>query len=164
MAALDLDGTIISSAVKGKVVDGKPVWEWWRSFVPEKLKKLVDEGWIYLHQGSPLLEKIFNSYAIVIISNQGIKPAALKTWKGMVPLIGEAVRICPFATRIEHLNSHWSIVGKDSLPSHGSDSERPIPQTNAWNVAWSRENIQGRERRDRHARFLALLLILTTPV
>jgi hypothetical protein len=44
VAAFDLDGTIINSALRGKVVDGKPVWEWWRSFVPDRLKSLVDEG------------------------------------------------------------------------------------------------------------------------
>jgi hypothetical protein len=44
VAAFDLDGTIINSALRGKVVDGKPAWEWWRSFVPDKLKTLVEEG------------------------------------------------------------------------------------------------------------------------
>jgi bifunctional polynucleotide phosphatase/kinase len=44
VAALDLDGTIISSAHRGKVVEGKPLWEWWRSFVPDKLKTLIEEG------------------------------------------------------------------------------------------------------------------------
>jgi hypothetical protein len=31
------------------------------------------------------------SHSLVFITNQGIKPAALKTWKEKVPLIGQAV-------------------------------------------------------------------------
>ncbi len=48
VAALDLDGTIIKSHIKGKSVDGKPEWEWWRSFVPEKLRVLSEEGCEYI--------------------------------------------------------------------------------------------------------------------
>jgi len=49
IAALDLDGTIIRSDIKGKSVDGKPGWEWWRSFVPETLRVLNKEGCEYYH-------------------------------------------------------------------------------------------------------------------
>ncbi len=52
VAALDLDGTIIKSDMKGKSVDGVPVWEWWRSFVPVKLNLLYNEGSAKLHSNT----------------------------------------------------------------------------------------------------------------
>ncbi|KDR81406.1 hypothetical protein GALMADRAFT_239283 [Galerina marginata CBS 339.88] len=80
VAALDLDGTIIKSEFGNKTEKGKPpTWTWWRSFIPEKLKELHDAG-----------------YAIVLVSNQGIKSAALTTWKDKVPLIGQALSEVPF--------------------------------------------------------------------
>ncbi|KAF8964079.1 polynucleotide kinase 3 phosphatase-domain-containing protein [Flammula alnicola] len=75
VAALDLDGTVIKSAFGTKLVNSKPSWEWWRSFVPDKLKELHESG-----------------FALVLISNQGIKPAALKIWKEKILLIGQTVK------------------------------------------------------------------------
>ncbi|KAF8803640.1 PNK3P-domain-containing protein [Phlegmacium glaucopus] len=76
VAALDLDGTVIKSDVSAS---GKPTFEWWRSSVPDKLRELHQSG-----------------YSLLIISNQGIKPAALKVWKEKIPLIGEALNDVPF--------------------------------------------------------------------
>ncbi|KAF8197422.1 polynucleotide kinase 3 phosphatase-domain-containing protein [Pholiota molesta] len=56
-----------------------PTFEWWRSCVPEKLKELHSTG-----------------YAIIIISNQALQPAAIKTWKDKIPLIGQALKDVPF--------------------------------------------------------------------
>ncbi|PPQ78163.1 hypothetical protein CVT25_015496 [Psilocybe cyanescens] len=80
VAALDLDGTVIKSEFATKSVAGKPSsWSWWRSFVPDKLKELHESG-----------------YAIVLISNQALKPAALNSWKEKIPLIGQALSDLPF--------------------------------------------------------------------
>ncbi|PPQ63178.1 hypothetical protein CVT24_005723 [Panaeolus cyanescens] len=80
VAAFDLDGTIIKSELRNsKGTDGKPLWEWWRPCVLEKIKEVYEEG-----------------YAIVLISNQGIKPALLKTWKEKIPLIAVAFGDIPF--------------------------------------------------------------------
>ncbi|KAF9532384.1 polynucleotide kinase 3 phosphatase-domain-containing protein [Crepidotus variabilis] len=79
VAALDLDGTLIKGDLRNALVNGKPQWEWWRSFIPEKLKILHEEG-----------------YAIVIISNQALKSAALKNWKVKVENIAQAMKDIPF--------------------------------------------------------------------
>ncbi|KAF9052748.1 polynucleotide kinase 3 phosphatase-domain-containing protein [Panaeolus papilionaceus] len=80
VAAFDLDGTLIKSELRNsKGSDGKPVWEWWHSCVLNKLKEVHADG-----------------YAIVLISNQGIKPALLKTWKEKIPLIAVAFGDIPF--------------------------------------------------------------------
>ncbi|KAF8163100.1 polynucleotide kinase 3 phosphatase-domain-containing protein [Crassisporium funariophilum] len=80
VAALDLDDTVIKSQFGSKLATtGKPTWEWWRSSIPGKLKELHESG-----------------YALIIISNQAIKPAALKVWKEKIPLIGEALKDVPF--------------------------------------------------------------------
>ncbi|PPQ66882.1 hypothetical protein CVT26_009822 [Gymnopilus dilepis] len=80
VAFLDLDGTVIQSDFASKTPKGqKPTWAWWRSFVPDRLKELYDSG-----------------YAIVLITNQAIKPAALTTWKEKIPLIGQALSQVPF--------------------------------------------------------------------
>ncbi|CAA7267972.1 unnamed protein product [Cyclocybe aegerita] len=79
VAVLDLDGTVIKSEFGTKSANGKPSFEWWRSCVPDKLKELHESG-----------------YAILLVSNQGIKPGALKTWKEKIPLIGQALNTVPF--------------------------------------------------------------------
>ncbi|KAG6861891.1 hypothetical protein C0995_010597 [Termitomyces sp. Mi166 len=78
LAAFDLDGTLIKSDYGG---GRKPsgTWEWWRVSVPAKLKEVADSG-----------------YAVVIISNQALKPQALKTWKAKIPLIAAALPNVPF--------------------------------------------------------------------
>ncbi|KAG6813109.1 hypothetical protein H0H92_013963 [Tricholoma furcatifolium] len=78
VAAFDLDGTIIKSDYGGGKKPSDP-WEWWRSSVPSKLRELVDAG-----------------YAVVIISNQALKPQALKMWKLKIPLIAAALSDVPF--------------------------------------------------------------------
>ncbi|KAF9472603.1 PNK3P-domain-containing protein [Pholiota conissans] len=80
IAALDLDGTVIKSSFSSKKSNGTlPTFEWWRSCVPEKLKELHESG-----------------YAIILISNQGLQPAALQSWKEKIPLIGRALKDTPF--------------------------------------------------------------------
>ncbi|KIM49030.1 hypothetical protein M413DRAFT_438191 [Hebeloma cylindrosporum] len=103
VAALDLDGTVIKSEFNSKSSNGKPTWEWWRSSVPAKLKELHQSG-----------------YSLVLISNQGIKPAALKTWKEKIPLIGQALKDVPF-----HI---FAAIAKDQyrkpMPGMWSELER----------------------------------------
>ncbi|KAF9001999.1 polynucleotide kinase 3 phosphatase-domain-containing protein [Cyathus striatus] len=77
VAAFDLDGTLIKSEFSKKGTPSQ--WEWWRSIVPAKLQELHQAG-----------------YSIVIISNQGVKPAALDIWKRKIPLIGAALPTVPF--------------------------------------------------------------------
>jgi len=46
VAALDLDGTVIKSDLKSSVIaSGKPTFEWWRSFIPDKLHELHQSGY-----------------------------------------------------------------------------------------------------------------------
>jgi hypothetical protein len=47
----------------------------------------------------------FKRYAVVIVSNQAVKAAALKNWKDMIPLIGETVRSYSSSAGIEYLES-----------------------------------------------------------
>ncbi|KAL0578415.1 DNA kinase/phosphatase Pnk1 [Marasmius crinis-equi] len=87
VALFDLDGTIIKSSFGSK--DGS--WEWWRLDVPAKLKRLHEDG-----------------YSIVIISNQALKSAALKTWKDKVPSI--AASVSPgYLQRVKHKTSSFFV-------------------------------------------------------
>ncbi|KAF8906030.1 polynucleotide kinase 3 phosphatase-domain-containing protein [Gymnopilus junonius] len=80
VAALDLDGTVIQADFGSKTAKGqRPTWAWWRSSIPDKMKELHEAG-----------------YAIVLVSNQAVKPAALSTWKEKIPLIGQALSQVPF--------------------------------------------------------------------
>ncbi|KAG6910893.1 hypothetical protein DXG01_006576 [Tephrocybe rancida] len=80
VAAFDLDGTVIKSGFgTGKKYMAFTDWEWWRASVPTKLKEVVDSG-----------------YAVVLISNQALKPQAIKTWKLKIPLIAAALPSVPF--------------------------------------------------------------------
>ncbi|KAG6889778.1 hypothetical protein C0992_004196, partial [Termitomyces sp. T32_za158] len=78
VATFDLDGTLIKSDYGGGKKPSE-IWEWWRAGVPAKLKEVADSG-----------------YAVVIISNQALKPQALKTWKDKIPLIAAALPDVPF--------------------------------------------------------------------
>ncbi|KAG5735527.1 Bifunctional polynucleotide phosphatase/kinase [Termitomyces sp. T112] len=78
VAAFDLDGTLIKSNY-GSGSKPSKTWEWWRAGVPAKLKEVADSG-----------------YAVVIISNQALKPQALKMWKAKIPLIAAALPNVPF--------------------------------------------------------------------
>ncbi|KAF5330357.1 hypothetical protein D9619_005663 [Psilocybe cf. subviscida] len=73
VAALDLDGTLIKQEF------GKSNFAWWNSRVPQKLRDLHGSG-----------------HSIIIISNQGIKPAALKTWKEKISSIAKSLEDVPF--------------------------------------------------------------------
>ncbi|KAG5636108.1 hypothetical protein H0H81_009104 [Sphagnurus paluster] len=85
VAAFDLDGTLVRGPefghgnVKSVATPTAPHWGWWRPNVPEKLKEAVDSG-----------------YTVVIISNQALKPAALKTWKLKISSIAAALPNIPF--------------------------------------------------------------------
>lgn len=105
VATFDLDGTVIKSSFATKSAAGQPPsWEWWRASVPDKLKELHETG--YLNHNDLSFAELMTpcSYAIVLISNQGIKPAALKTWKEKIPLIGQAVN--HFFTRYSSMSHH----------------------------------------------------------
>ncbi|KAF4571436.1 hypothetical protein EYR36_008773 [Pleurotus pulmonarius] len=75
VAAFDLDGTIIEG--NGRTVSTD--WKFWKSGVKSKLETVIAEG-----------------YALVIISNQGIKPERLKVWKEKVKSIAAALPDVPF--------------------------------------------------------------------
>ncbi|KAJ2920926.1 hypothetical protein H1R20_g16166, partial [Candolleomyces eurysporus] len=74
VAALDLDGTLIKADLR-HTAD----WQWWSPVVPKKLRELHEQG-----------------YSIVIISNQNLKAAQLKTWKDKVASIARALESVPF--------------------------------------------------------------------
>lgn len=79
VAAFDLDGTLIKSEFP-KMKGISPLhWEWWRASIPAKLKELSVSG-----------------YAIVIISNQALKPPTLKLWKQKLSIIAAALPDVPF--------------------------------------------------------------------
>ncbi|KAF8436933.1 polynucleotide kinase 3 phosphatase-domain-containing protein [Boletus edulis BED1] len=79
VALFDLDGTMIQwQKNSGKGADALK-WAWWRQCVPTKLKALHQDG-----------------YAIVVISNQALKTAALENWKKKIPLIANALPDVPF--------------------------------------------------------------------
>jgi len=78
VAAFDLDGTIILGTFWSKTTEGE--WKWWNPMVPSRLKALHNDG-----------------YSIIIISNQGLKKAALKAWKDVkIPSIAAALPDVPF--------------------------------------------------------------------
>ncbi|RDB21211.1 Bifunctional polynucleotide phosphatase/kinase [Hypsizygus marmoreus] len=79
VAAFDLDGTLIKSEFGNKGSPTSPSWEWWRNLIPTKLKEVYDSG-----------------YSILIISNQALKPQALKTWKLKITSIAAALPDVPF--------------------------------------------------------------------
>ncbi|KZT29942.1 PNK3P-domain-containing protein, partial [Neolentinus lepideus HHB14362 ss-1] len=83
VAAFDLDGTIIKSSFgKGKGAkkgSSGPAFEWWRPTIPNKLREINSQG-----------------FAVVIISNQNLKPALLAEWKKKIPLIADALSDVPF--------------------------------------------------------------------
>ncbi|CCM00147.1 uncharacterized protein FIBRA_02174 [Fibroporia radiculosa] len=78
IAAFDLDGCLIQSSVYKKST-GPPQFQWWRSSIPKKLKEVHEAG-----------------YAIVIMTNQALRSAALADWKKKVPLIGGDASDVPF--------------------------------------------------------------------
>ncbi|KAG6850475.1 hypothetical protein H0H93_012896 [Arthromyces matolae] len=82
VAAFDLDGTIIKS-------DFSESWEWWRTLVPTKLRDVVKDG-----------------YTLVIISNQALKPQAIRTWKTKISRIA--------AAKLDELTEVTPIVDKSS--------------------------------------------------
>ncbi|TFY66830.1 hypothetical protein EVG20_g4266, partial [Dentipellis fragilis] len=77
----DLDGTLIKSTIGVKKgPKASPLdWAWWRDSIPKKLKEVLDAG-----------------YAVVIISNQGIRSAQLDSWKKKIALIANALPDVPF--------------------------------------------------------------------
>ncbi|KAF8078204.1 polynucleotide kinase 3 phosphatase-domain-containing protein, partial [Lyophyllum atratum] len=80
VAAFDLDGTLIKSEFGSSIKPLAPAsWQWWRSSIPAKLKELAESG-----------------YTVIIVSNQALKPQALKTWKLKIPSIGAALPDVPF--------------------------------------------------------------------
>ncbi|KAF8892654.1 polynucleotide kinase 3 phosphatase-domain-containing protein [Infundibulicybe gibba] len=80
VAAFDLDGTLIKSSIfQGKSKSEPAKWEWWNECVPKVLKDLHDSG-----------------HSIIIISNQALKPAALKAWKLKIASIASALPNVPF--------------------------------------------------------------------
>ncbi|KAG6878764.1 hypothetical protein C0993_008063 [Termitomyces sp. T159_Od127] len=79
VAAFDLDGTLIKSDYGSAGTREPGKWEWWRNRVPARLKEVVSAG-----------------YALVIVSNQALKPQALKAWKAKIPLIAAALPDVPF--------------------------------------------------------------------
>ncbi|KAF5386673.1 hypothetical protein D9615_001745 [Tricholomella constricta] len=83
VAAFDLDGTLIKSdfgyAKKPSTTSTSLSWEWWRASIPAILKEVVDSG-----------------YTVIIISNQALKPQALKSWKLKIPSIAAALSNVPF--------------------------------------------------------------------
>ncbi|KAF5358563.1 hypothetical protein D9756_001778 [Leucocoprinus leucothites] len=76
VAAFDLDGTIIKFTKQTSSSSG---WEWWKSAVPAKIRSVVEEG-----------------YTVVILSNQAIKPGALKQWKEKVTSMASKLQDVPF--------------------------------------------------------------------
>ncbi|TFK72591.1 PNK3P-domain-containing protein [Pluteus cervinus] len=79
VAAFDLDGTLIKSTIGTRGVKDPLQWEWWRSQVPDKLRDLHSQG-----------------YSIVIISNQALRPAAIKSWKNKIELFASSLPNLPF--------------------------------------------------------------------
>ncbi|KAF9456500.1 polynucleotide kinase 3 phosphatase-domain-containing protein [Collybia nuda] len=79
VAAFDLDGTLIKSDFSNRGAASDPHWEWWRASIPTKFKELHESG-----------------YSIVVVSNQAIKPLALKTFKQKIILIAAALSDVPF--------------------------------------------------------------------
>ncbi|KAG5643898.1 hypothetical protein DXG03_009469 [Asterophora parasitica] len=87
VAAFDLDGTLIKSdfgigssrKASTSTPTAAPSWEWWRASIPAKLKEVIDSG-----------------FTVVIISNQALKPAALKAWKLKISSIAAALPDVPF--------------------------------------------------------------------
>ncbi|KAI0051582.1 PNK3P-domain-containing protein [Auriscalpium vulgare] len=81
VAIFDLDGTLIKSTFgRGRGPKAGPLeWQWWKSVVPTKVKEVHDSG-----------------FAVVIISNQGIRAAQLVDWKKKIPLIAAALPDVPF--------------------------------------------------------------------
>ncbi|TFK50051.1 PNK3P-domain-containing protein [Heliocybe sulcata] len=87
VAAFDLDGALIRSSFgkgafkakgKGASTSGQ-LFEWWRPGVPGKLRQVNAQG-----------------FAIVIITNQYLKPALLADWKTKIPHIADALSDVPF--------------------------------------------------------------------
>lgn len=149
VAALDLDGTVIQSAVNSS---GKPTFEWWRSSVPDKLRELHQSGYDHLTLTHwPCLISEIISYSLLIISNQGIKAAALKVWKAKISLIGEAV------STVIGCAWFWTQSYTYKLPlakwctfsTIGCNRKGSIPKTDAWYVEWDRKDISGGRGADR---------------
>ncbi|EDR11359.1 uncharacterized protein LACBIDRAFT_316135 [Laccaria bicolor S238N-H82] len=78
VAIFDLDGTLIKSEFHNKLLHGKPAWEWWKLNVPSKLAELHTSG-----------------YALVIVTNQAIKPAAMNIWRQKIPQLAAVLNL-PF--------------------------------------------------------------------
>ncbi|TRM59459.1 polynucleotide kinase 3 phosphatase-domain-containing protein [Schizophyllum amplum] len=88
VAAFDLDGTVIKSSfgsgaskskTKAKAASVSPTFEWWNPCVPKKLEEVYEQG-----------------YAIFLITNQALKPAALRTWKEKINAVALALPKVPF--------------------------------------------------------------------
>ncbi|KAJ8488116.1 hypothetical protein ONZ45_g14072 [Pleurotus djamor] len=105
VAAFDLDGTIIESNVRSNNTS----WKWWRNCVKDNLRDLVQHG-----------------YALVIISNQGIKKERLGVWKEKVGLIAGALPDVPFRL--------FAATAKDGhrkpMPGMWTDLERIFAESN----------------------------------
>ncbi|KAJ8483437.1 hypothetical protein ONZ45_g14602 [Pleurotus djamor] len=105
VAAFDLDGTIIESNVRSNNTS----WKWWRNCVKDNLRDLVQQG-----------------YALVIISNQGIKKERLGVWKEKVGLIAGALPDVPFRL--------FAATAKDGhrkpMPGMWTDLERIFAESN----------------------------------
>jgi hypothetical protein len=102
------------------------------------------------------METNFDRFAIVISFKSGYQSSCTQDLEGYDSSYRRSRSFCPSAARIERFEftPPCSIAEGGSIPSHGCHSERPIPQTYAWNMARNRENIQGRRHRNRHARHL----------
>ncbi|KIY63839.1 PNK3P-domain-containing protein [Cylindrobasidium torrendii FP15055 ss-10] len=78
IAAFDLDGTLIKSTIGAGTSKSKSsssaLFEWWHPSVPAKLRGAVEAG-----------------YTVVIVSNQGVKPKVLETWRSKVRAIADAL-------------------------------------------------------------------------
>ncbi|KAL1745447.1 polynucleotide kinase 3 phosphatase-domain-containing protein [Schizophyllum fasciatum] len=83
VAAFDLDGTVIKSSFGKGVPKAKAgvlaTFEWWNSVVPKKLEEVYNEG-----------------YAILLITNQALKPGPLRTWKEKMTTLAFALPKVPF--------------------------------------------------------------------
>ncbi|KAI5900063.1 PNK3P-domain-containing protein [Schizophyllum commune H4-8] len=86
VAAFDLDGTVIKSSfgkgvskAKAKGPAASANFEWWNPVVPKKLEEVYNEG-----------------YAILLITNQALKPGPLRTWKEKMNAVALALPKVPF--------------------------------------------------------------------
>lgn len=98
VAAFDLDGCVIESSFgkgKGKANTTDLTFRWWRPIVPGKLKQLHEEGYalrfLRLLADVDVDLSVRHRYSVVMITNQALRPEALKKWRMKIPLVATAV-------------------------------------------------------------------------